>query len=215
MMIGYKEITHLGCECLVNQDGDVYTKNGKNEYVHREWYKNADDYAVVAACGWDSSGEKYYRSIQVHILVAKGFVPNPGNKPEVNHKDFNRWNPKSDNLEWVTHAENVRYSAVAGRKSNICGDKNPNYGNRTLHDRYTNDTDLAQRKQSRKGAKNGRAKPCKLFNERGDLVGEYPYRRAAIDALIEIGVANPSYNKESIIRKLSNRGYKGYHLTDA
>ena len=81
--------------------------------------------------------------------------------------------------------------------------------------RYTNDTDLAQRKQSRKGAKNGRAKPCKLFNERGDLVGEYPYRRAAIDALIEIGVANPSYNKESIIRKLSNRGYKGYHLTDA
>lgn len=53
-MVGYKEITHLGCECLVNQDGDVYTKNGKNEYVHREWYKNADYYAVVAACGWDS-----------------------------------------------------------------------------------------------------------------------------------------------------------------
>lgn len=210
----YREVTHRGCKCKVNRDGDVFTQNAHGEYVHREWRKNADGYAVVSATGITPDGKKRYETLHVHILVAKAFIPNPANKPEVNHKDFDRWNPRADNLEWMTRTENVRYSAEHGRKSTICGDKNPNYGNKTLSEKYAADKALALEKQSRKGAVNGRAKPCRLLGRDGEIIGFFPYRRAAVDKLAELGVVDPSYNKESIIKKMSHGGYKGYSLAD-
>lgn len=50
----------------------------------------------------------------VHRLVAEAFVPNPNNLPEVNHIDRNRANNHANNLEWVTHSENMRHSYNLG-----------------------------------------------------------------------------------------------------
>lgn len=47
------------------------------------------------------------KTSSVHRLVAIAFIPNPDNKPNVNHKDSVRTNPHKDNLEWTTQQENT------------------------------------------------------------------------------------------------------------
>jgi hypothetical protein len=58
----------------------------------------------------------YQRKYEMaHRLVAKAFIENPENKPEVNHKDCNRLNNCVENLEWCTHSENMQHSRALNR----------------------------------------------------------------------------------------------------
>ncbi|MDY3368390.1 HNH endonuclease [Zhenhengia yiwuensis] len=51
-----------------------------------------------------------------HRLVAEAFIENVDGKPEVNHIDCNRANNKLENLEWVTHAENMEHRSKMHQK---------------------------------------------------------------------------------------------------
>lgn len=71
------------------------------------------------------------KSVRVHRVVAEEFIPNPDNKPEVNHKDGNKHNNNVDNLEWVTKKENCEHAWKHGLARSSCsmlGRKNPNAG---------------------------------------------------------------------------------------
>lgn len=59
------------------------------------------------------NGQRF--QVYVHRLVAESFIPNPNNYPEINHIDSVRDNNNVNNLEWVTHKQNMHHASLKGR----------------------------------------------------------------------------------------------------
>lgn len=77
------------------------------------------------------------RRVTIHRLVATHFIDNPGNKPQINHKDGNKMNFSIENLEWCTAKENSRHAVDTGLLVNPRGEKAHSYGIRgAMHSWY-------------------------------------------------------------------------------
>lgn len=208
-----KIITIKEVNYIVSSDGKVYSTNnvGRAKY-HQEisQRKNKDGYMQITV-GRTGNRSQY----RVHRIVAEAFIPNPDNLPEVNHKDNDRTNNRVDNLEWCTHTYNIKYSIDSGNHistSDLTGDKNPNYGNHTLREKYKNNPKLSKEKQSRPGSQNGRARKIKIFDTIENNELEFLYIRAAANYLIANSFTKAT-SVDSVMTRLSicaksNKKYK-------
>lgn len=193
----------------VRKDGAAYHRSQRE--IHQR--KDSDGYLIVRL-----SKNCVVKQHKVHSVVAKAFVSGWFDGAEVNHKDFDRSNNHASNLEWMTHSDNVAYTVNAGRhvcSTDISGTNNPNYGNRTLHDKYSKDPVLAKEKQGRSGARNGRARSVSLVDESGNAhcfdtimdCASYIVAHACLDcAVSSIAIGITKCIKE-------NKKYHGYNLS--
>lgn len=71
--------------------------------------KNSSGYLMISLC---KNGKK--KHVYIHRIIAKTFIPNPKNKPCINHKNGIKTDNRLENLEWVTYQENAIHSYKNG-----------------------------------------------------------------------------------------------------
>ena len=83
---------------LIYDDGRIYSKDRE---IFLKCSANNNGYKI---CSLHYNGKVYRDS--VHKLVAKVYLDNPNNLPQVHHKDYNRQNNHISNLEWISNIAN-------------------------------------------------------------------------------------------------------------
>lgn len=105
---GYYEVSDLGEVRSVDRvipsvDGRQYRRRGKimKQSISKSRNVHVSGYPVV-----NLHKQHHSLVVSVHQLVARAFIPNPLNLPTVNHRDGNKLNNASTNLEWASYSAN-------------------------------------------------------------------------------------------------------------
>lgn len=102
---------------FATSDGDVVSRNYNHTGMERKLSGKTTKDGYTELLLRDDNGKRKY--IRKHILIARAYIPNPYNKPQVNHKDGDKLNCRPDNLEWATQCENIQHAYDIGLCSRI------------------------------------------------------------------------------------------------
>ena len=98
-----------GLKVKVSDDGDIYT------LCHKDYEKllkpKIDKYGYKNVVLTKNGKRKTYL---VHRLVGQAFIPNPNNKPTINHINGIKTDNRVCNLEWATHKEQKEHQIKNG-----------------------------------------------------------------------------------------------------
>ena len=86
----------------IKRDGKVYRIKDDTEFVPH--IHKTDGYRRLRINGKDCN---------LHRLIAEAFIPNPENKPLVDHINRNRTDNRVENLRWVTYSENCKNKTIS------------------------------------------------------------------------------------------------------
>ena len=110
-VVGYEELF------AITEDGQIWSKRS-NRFLK-----------LTLSSGYLTATTKISGShvcLRAHRLVAQAYIPNPDNKPQVNHKDGNKQNNHVSNLEWCTARENTQHAHDTGLAKALSGTENVN-----------------------------------------------------------------------------------------
>ena len=97
----------------INENGEV--KNNISGKILKSFINKKSGYKII-----DLWRNNKCKKIALHRLIAETFIPNPLNKPTVDHKDGNRLNNSIDNLRWATYQEqNSKFNTYGVRSEKI------------------------------------------------------------------------------------------------
>jgi hypothetical protein len=104
----------------VDEQGNVFSLPKKTRKGTRILKYNIanNGYAMLDLCK-DGNIKRFL----VHRLIAETLLPNPDNKPQVNHKNGNKLDNRIENLEWNTRSENQKHAIQIGLRT-ANGEKN-------------------------------------------------------------------------------------------
>lgn len=113
--MGKKITLDNGSTVIVFRDGrvaiepyEVMRKNGRILVVKRKFLSPAYDRDGYLKYTFSYKGNR--KSISAHRLVAMAYIPNPENKPTVNHINGIKDDNRVENLEWATYREQTEHS---------------------------------------------------------------------------------------------------------
>lgn len=143
---GYYEVSNMGKVRSVDRV-DISGRKRSGIVLHAVKVGHAPNKYLAVSL----SKDRIVKKTKVHRLVAEAFIPNPENKPEVNHLNEDKMDNRVENLCWATSKENMRHGTRTERAA----------------------------KAAKATAERKRAKPVLQTDGNGNIVKEYPSIREA------------------------------------
>lgn len=111
---------------------DLYEISDKGEIINL--FTKKKTYGYISKKGYmrfelskTENSKKIRKVVSVHRLVAEVFIPNPKNKPFINHINGIKTDNRVENLEWCTAKENTQHALKTGLMAGI---NHPNHNSK-------------------------------------------------------------------------------------